>query len=196
MQTVRCGGEKCNATYPADAAFCPRCGRRNDRRQIATPTPARWRGPFRTIIGLVIVLMIFRGFLRSRTATPPSVATPALDSSDPIDADVTSALFSLEAFSQARQSWAGSHSERNRFAELVTGRRVRWVGTLQSSWRPGAYNLVSSDRTANASIKMMPATAEAKQQVKQIAPNTPVQVEGVLMDDQWMHLLNVQVVGQ
>ena len=41
---------------------------------------------------------------------------------------------------------------------------------------------------------MMPATSQVKEQARQIPPNTTVEVEGVLMDDQWLHLLKVRVV--
>jgi len=188
--------------YPADASFCPRCGRANDHQQVqalaAPPIPVRRRRSgrgLRLVIGLVIVMLVSRGLFRSRTTyVPPSPVAPSVEPGDPIDSDVTAALWSLESFSQARQSWAGSHSEKKRFAEQVRGRRVSWFGRLQSSWRPGAFDLLSGDPTSGASIRMMPATTQVKEQARQIPPNTTVEVEGVLMDDQWLHLLKVRVV--
>ena len=125
--------------------------------------------------------------------TPPAtpVAVPSIEPGEQIDTDVTAALSSLESFSQARQSWGASRGEKKHFAELVTGSRVHWFGRLQSSWRPGTFNLVSGDRSG-LSIHMMPATDKAKQQARAIPENSSVEVEGVLMDDQWMHLVDVR----
>jgi hypothetical protein len=196
MLRVRCGGEKCGATYPGSAAFCPRCGKANDHQQPATPA-VRPRRPFRSlpvIIGLVIVLLLSKGVFRPRAVPVPPMPVSSSGQSDGIDNDVSAALASLEAFSDARRSCAGSKSEKNRFAGLVTGRRVRWTGILRSSWRPGSFILVGGEPRTNASIRMMPATAEAREQVRQIPVNTTVEIEGVLMDDQWLHLLSVRVV--
>ena len=121
------------------------------------------------------------------------MATPSIEPGEEIDTDVATALSSLESFSQARQSWSSSHNEKKHFAELVIGRRVHWFGRLQSSWRPGTFYLISGDRSG-VSIHLMPATDKVKQQTRQIPENSSVEIEGVLMDDQWMHLVDVRVV--
>ena len=144
-------------------------------------------------MGLLIAMFVAKGLFHARTAPlAPPVATPSIEPGEQIDSDVTAALSSLESFSQARQSWGASRSEKRHFAELVTGSRVHWFGRLQSSWRPGTFNLISGNRSG-LSIHMMAATDKAKRQVTEIPENSSVEVEGVLMDDQWMHLVDVRL---
>jgi hypothetical protein len=185
VQSIRCEHEKCAGHYTLIAEFCPRCGRR-----VNVPKRRRFR-PFRLVLGLLLVVFVTRGVFRQRTASmPPPPPAPLIEQNEQTDTDIRPALFSPEAFFDARQSWSGSRS----FAEVVAGKRVHWVGSLRPSWRPGTFNLVSADPDAIASIRMIPASARAKEQIKQIPANTTVEIEGVLRDDRSLHLLSIRTV--
>ena len=188
MHLVRCNGERCGATYPSSAAFCPRCGKRTAYR------------PRRTFRGLHIICVLLAAMFIAKAfvhhAAPPLPATPAppVEQSGPLDSDISDALSSLESFDQARQSWTQDKAERKRFADLVPGRRVHWTGHLRSWLRPGTFKLTSTDPQSPATIRLMPATAEAKEQAKKIKSGTMVEIEGVMMDEQWVHMVSVRPV--
>jgi hypothetical protein len=151
------------------------------------------------LIGLLIGLWIYSLSLSVPVLTPPHsppkipAALPS-EQNGPLGFETPSALSSLEAFDQARRSWGETKHDEKRFSEAVIGRRVRWQGHLRYSLKPGTFMLASDPSEANASVCLMPATAETKRQVRRIPPDTKVEVEGVLMDDQWLHLMRIRAV--
>lgn len=188
MRLVRCNDEKCGATYPSTAAFCPRCGQRTAYR------PRRHFRAMQIICAVLAAMFIAKAFLRHAAMPLPPPPTAPVEEVRPLESDIFDALSTLESFDQARQSWSQDKAERKRFADAVTGRRVHWTGRLRSSLRPGTFKLTSIDPQSSAIIRLMPATAEAKEQAKKIKSGTMVEIDGVMMDEQWVHMLSVRTI--
>jgi hypothetical protein len=185
MRFIRCDGDNCGATYPATAAFCPRCGKPTAYR------PRRRFAALHVICALLAAMFVARAFVRHPAMPLPPPPVPPMEQVGPTDSDISDALSSLESFDQARQSWTQDKSERKRFTDLVTGRRVHWTGRLRSSLRPGTFKLTSTDPQSPASIHLMTATSEAKEQAKKIKSGTIVEIEGVMTDEHLVYVVSV-----
>jgi hypothetical protein len=182
MQRVRCPRENCQAIYPAGAAFCPRCGRPN-------PRPRRQFRGFPWIL-ILLAFFVVRHCAHRSNPNPPApastqnVATPALD--------VQSALSSVESFSQARQNCNATAAGKRQFTGQIAGRYVRWTGVLKHSLIQRSSTLIGTQANSRASIRLMPATDEVKRQLRSIESGSQVEIEGVLLDEQGVHVTNIR----
>lgn len=200
MRLTRCERRTCGAALPAGASFCPRCGRAN------IPAPGAPRRPRRVwprvALGVILAVILMKGVFRAAVLpvgtnlVAPVPASPPADIEDTaaFEARVESALGSLEAFAVAREAQVEAGQGRRRFSDYVAGRHVRWIGRFRHTLRPGTYRLIADPDHPNAAVRLVPASPEVKQVAKQIVVGSEVEVEGVLMDDQSLHVTLVRVV--
>jgi|SRR5579859_5480637 len=199
MRLAKCNGERCGATYPSHARFCPRCGKAID--VVATPvsrplpTYRRRRGfpILRCLLLFWLVVFAVKSF-RHAVSQPP-VATPApvivspptfpQDSPGP---EVRPDLTSLDAFAV----WRANHRLTEQSRKQLEGRDIRWTGTLKKSFIPGRYDLAQLDSQGNQSVRMIPVTDDAKQDLGRLQSGAQIEIEGILMDEHSLHLVTVR----
>jgi len=126
------------------------------------------------------------------TPATPAPAPGEVEDQATLNARIDSALTSLDAFAAARGCFAESGLGRHRFSDYVAGRHVRWVGRLRHTLRPGSYRLVADPDHPDAAVRLVPASPDVKQDARQIIPGGQVEVEGVLMDDQSLHMTSLR----
>jgi hypothetical protein len=121
---------------------------------------------------------------RSVTAPSPVVVSPALPPPAESFPDVTS----LEGFIAWRADHAADHKHDKKFLEA---QEVRWTGTLKKSLIPGRFDLTDESR-GKASVRLLPVTADAKDDIRRLDSGARVRIEGVLMDEHSVHVVSVR----
>jgi hypothetical protein len=148
-------------------------------------------------VGSMLVRAIFHVRAVSMVAAPASVSALAVPHAGPQvggDEGGDSEVSSLNAFVESRDSGLADIRSRADFAARVAGRRIHWSGTLETSWAPGAFKLAANESRGAPFIYLRPASSKAKSELRRIAAGTRVEIEGVVMDDNAVHLLSVRVV--
>ena len=197
---MRCQGDKCTAVFPATASFCPRCGRANDQsagpiRAVGKPRFKVWRMIVLLWIGSMVVRAVFHvSAVQPPVSSPmPMVTLPAADQDADRAFDQRADVGSLETFLQWRDNEAiGTRTELKR---VVAGTEVRWIGTLKKSAWPGRFELLEDPSRGTAYMRILPVTADAKQDVRWIASGARIDVDGVLMDERSLHAVSVREVN-
>ena len=192
----------CGRIYPSYARFCPRCGNASPysvqgaavvSAQATSAGRNKSGRPFRMLWLFIAVPCAFNwlhGHHRPAHAQPQAVV------STPVAYQVPSAVepsvTSLEAFeSQAAQPM--DVDARNVWREQVGGQRVQWIGYVFTS-PDGVPALASTSDRALPSIHLQTASRAAKSELRGIAEGAKVQIDGVLMDDQWLHVIHARRV--
>jgi hypothetical protein len=206
MQSVPCTTRGCGAVYPDYARFCPRCGNANPRVMAvaqppqASPKSCGWgapRGSFRFFWLLFIVpWIIISRFNAHNSHVNPQPPQPVMtapvsydgSSSAPIELDVTS----LPAFESQAADTTMSKDDRDLWRQQIAGQRVRWTGYvfIPHDGIDGPALTSSFDRAASA-IHLQTASKAARNELQRIPDGAKVQVDGVLMDDHWLHVIHV-----
>jgi len=147
-------------------------------------------GIFWMFLAIPWVFGHFHGNRWQAPAAPkPVLSTPAtyeFPTGHPIAPD----LSSLESFqTQAREPM--STSAREGWVQQVAGQRVEWIGyvfTPQDG--SGAPALASTSDRNLPPIHLQTASKSAKVQLHGIPEGAKVRIQGVLMDDQWLHVIH------
>ena len=85
-----------------------------------------------------------------------------------------------------------SDDARDQWRQQIVGQRVHWTGYVFTPRDGiGAPALASSMDHAAPAIHLQTATHSAKNQFRGIPDGSKVQIDGVLMDDHWIHVIDV-----
>lgn len=106
----------------------------------------------------------------------------------PIEPNVTS----LQAFESQAADTTMSNDDRDLWRQQIAGQRVQWTGYVFTPRDGiGGPALTSSfDRGASV-IHLQTASKAARNELRGIPDGAKVQIDGVLMDDHWLHVINV-----
>jgi len=206
MRLVKCNAAQCGATIPAEARFCPRCGKpvvvaraaaERKRRGVCGVAGRKGFAILRVILLCWLVTFAVKSIRRANvqmpaTPTPVSITPAPAAVSETVVPEVEAAdLGSLDAF----VAWRTGHPQyKTQARKLLEGRDVRWTGVLKKSLIPGRYELVEEVSGTKGSIRMIPVTDDAKEDLRKLGSGTNVVIEGVLMDEKSLHLVAVRKV--
>jgi hypothetical protein len=90
-------------------------------------------------------------------------------------------------------AWRADHSHGKQSRKSLEGRDIRWTGTLKKSLL-GRFDLVQDQLPAKGSIRLVPVTDDAKQDLRRLGTGARIEIEGVLMDDRNLHLVTVREI--
>jgi len=145
----------------------------------------------------VLIVRLLRTTTIPVAATPAAVSAPepaAVEASPVVidEARIDAAVASLSEFADAREQFRHSRESQRQFRERIAGRHVRWEGRIRHTLWPGTYRLVVDLDHAEDSVKLVPVSPEARRDARRIAAGARVEAEGVLMDDQSVHVTSVR----
>ena len=201
MRLAKCNGERCGATFPPHARFCPRCGKAVD---VVVPPPARPRAsgcrtgarfPILRVILLCWLVVFVLKSLRHGVNSPPAPATPVIVSPPPLpeESGEPVAIPDVTSF-DAFVAWKADHPRAGRSREQIEGREIRWSGVLKKSIIPGRYELAQDEAQGKGTIHLLPVTSDVRQDLRRLKSGAHVEIEGVLMDERALHLVTVREV--
>jgi hypothetical protein len=145
----------------------------------------------RVILLCWLVVFALKSLRHVATQSPAIAPAPVIVSQPPSqiapEFDTAPDLSTLDAFI----AWRADHAQSKQSRKALEGRDVRWTGTLKKSLIPGRYDLVQDVSQGKGSVRLLPATDDAKQDLRRLEPGVRVEIEGILMDERSLHLVTV-----
>lgn len=130
---------------------------------------------------------------RNAPATPVSygVAMPSGYYSDTAVAG-SPHLASLQSFEAQIGDSSMTDSGRDLWRQQIAGQRVQWVGYVFTPRDAIGGPAIASDMDPSTPvIHLQTATKSAKTGLRRIPEGTRVKIDGVLMDEHWLHVIDV-----
>jgi hypothetical protein len=103
-------------------------------------------------------------------------------------------LTSLNDFIKTRQRWATRPNGQPDFAMRVFGCHVKWVGYLQGTHGPSSLKLAAENSPLAPCVRLTPVAIDVSENIRLMPIGTQVEIEGMLMDDQSLHLLSIREI--
>ena len=175
---------------------------RLDYRRRVDPLPRTPRIRRRIPVLRIIVLCwiasfalraLFRGTMQVPVSAPPPVlVSPVPGPQGYFEDQPKPDVATLERYVvwRSEQATAG----RKQLKKFVEGQEIRWTGTLKKSAWPGRFDLMEDPSRGKESVRLVPVTADAKDDLRRIDTATRIEVDGVLMDEHSVHIVSVREI--